>query len=127
MYKPSNLPPPAKVPTVLFKEKTTYSYWLRLYRRMSKPERFGIGEKIDILFLQILELTHTSRFTSISNKLPYLEQAVLKIDRIKFFAEIAWENKLINNKEYSEFFHKLEEIGRELGGWKKGLSKNSHS
>ncbi|MBI1974676.1 MAG: hypothetical protein HYS51_02435 [Candidatus Zambryskibacteria bacterium] len=47
------------------------------------------------------------------------------MDRIKFFAEIAWENELINSKEYSEFLQQLEKIGLELGGWKKGLNKNS--
>lgn len=81
---------------------------------------------MDNLFLEILELTYTSRYTSILDKVPYLEQAILKIDRIRFFSEISWENKLMTTKQYTGFIEKLEEIGRELGGWKKGvLSKNS--
>ncbi|KKQ82932.1 MAG: hypothetical protein UT07_C0014G0008 [Parcubacteria group bacterium GW2011_GWB1_38_8] len=118
---------PTKAPSVLFKEKVTYTYWLKLYRKISKPERFGIGEKIDNLFLEVLELTHYGRYASLADKLPFLEQAILKIDRIKFFSEIAWENKLIITGQHAEFIEKLEEIGRELGGWKKGiLNKNSH-
>ncbi|KKT15192.1 MAG: hypothetical protein UW76_C0017G0015 [Parcubacteria group bacterium GW2011_GWF2_44_8b] len=32
----------------------------------------------------------------------------------------------MTTKQYVEFLEKLEEIGRELGGWKKGiLNKNS--
>ena len=113
---------------MLFKAKTVYSYWLTLYRKISKPERFGIGEKMDTLFLEILDLVHSSRFAPLAEKLPYLEKTIGKIDKIKFFAEVAWENKLITSKEYSEFLHQLEEIGRELGGWKKGIvNKNSHS
>ena len=122
----TNITPPAKVPSVLFKEKNTYTYWLKLYKKISKPERFGIGEKIDDLFLETLELTYKGRYASLSNKIPFLEQAILKIDRIKFFSEILWENKLMTTKQYVEFLEKLEEIGRELGGWKKGiLNKNS--
>jgi len=97
-----------------------------LYKKISKPERFGIGEKIDNLFLEVLELTHQSRYASLSNKILFLEQAILKIDKTKFFSEIAWENKLMTTKEYSVFLDNLEKIGTELGGWKKGiLNKNS--
>lgn len=111
---------------MLFKGKTAYAYWLTLYRKFPKPERFGIGEKIDNLFIEILELIHRSRYISFSNKLHFLEQAILKIDRVKFFSEITWENKLLTTKQYVEFLEKLEEIGRELGGWKKGIiNKNS--
>ena len=128
MIEHSNLPPPAKAPSVLFKAKTAYSHWLKLYRKIAKPERFGIGEKIDVLFLEILELAHSSRFASLPDKLPYLEKTIGKIDKVKFFLEISWENKLVTSKEYSELLKRLEEIGRELGGWKKGIiNKNSHS
>ncbi len=108
---------------MLSKEKVLYTYWLRLYRKIAKPERFGIGEKIDLLFLEILDLTHSSRYASRENKVPYLDEAINKIEKIKFFAEISWENKLMTAGEYSELLTQLESVGRELGGWKKGLTK----
>ena len=83
---------------------------------------------MDILFLEILELTHSVRYAPLPEKMPYLEKAISKIDKIKFFAEVSWENKLLSTKEYSGFLDKIQEIGRELGGWKKGmLHKNSRS
>ncbi|MBI2086977.1 MAG: four helix bundle protein [Candidatus Zambryskibacteria bacterium] len=121
MTEHSNLPPPAKAPSVLFKAKETYSYWLKLYRKIAKPERFGIGEKIDILFLEILELMHSSRYAPVSEKLPYLEKTIGKIDKIKFFLEISWENELMSSGEYALILERLEGMGRELGGWKKGI------
>lgn len=108
------------------KEKALYSYWLKLYNKFRKPERFGIGERLDNLFLEILECTHQSRYAPFSSKIPFLEKAIVKIDRLKFFSEIAWENKLITAKQHGELLERLGEIGRELGGWKKGiLNKNS--
>ncbi|MEK7194509.1 MAG: four helix bundle protein [Patescibacteria group bacterium] len=65
------------------------------------------------------------RFAPSINKIPYLTKAISKIDKIKFFAEIAWENKLTTTKEFSEFLIQIQNIGKELGGWKKGLIKNS--
>ena len=127
MIEHSNLPPPPKVPLVLFKAKNAYSYWLKLYRKIGKPERFGTGDKIDDLFIELLGLLHSSRYAPMRDRLPYLEKAIDKIDKIKFFTEITWENKLLSTREYSEFLKMLEEMGRELGGWKKGIiNKNSH-
>ncbi len=118
-----SVPPPAKVPAVLFRTKNIYSIWLNLYRKFPKPERFGIGEKIDILFLDILELVFIFKFAKLFEKISYTESIILIIDKLKFFMEVAWENKLISSKQYSEILIKLEEIGKEFGGWRKSLTK----
>ena len=44
-----------------------------------------------------------------------------RLDILKFFSQLAWENKLIPNDKYIELFERLLEIGRMLGGWRKGL------
>lgn len=98
---------------------------MRLYKKIGKPERFGIGDKINGLFIDLLELTHEMRFSSASAKLPLIDKAISKIDKIKFFAEIGWEHRLIPAKDYSELLKEMEEIGRELGGWKKRLIKKT--
>lgn len=35
--------------------------------------------------------------------------------------QLAWENKLVLNDKYTIISKHLEEIGRQLGGWKKGI------
>lgn len=119
----TTIPPPAKVPAVLFKVKLAYSFWLNFYRKFPKPERFGIGEKIDILFLDTLELAFQIRFAPVHKKLILIDELILKIDKLKFFCEIAWENRLLSSKNYGDLLSKLQEIGKELGGWKKNLTK----
>jgi hypothetical protein len=54
-----------------------------------------------------------------------LNKAITKLDIVKFFGQLAWESKLIPTDKYSEFIASLEEIGRQLGGWKKGLQKKT--
>lgn len=114
-------PPRAKAPEVLFRGRATYKYWLQLYKQFRKPERFGLGEKIDSLFLEVLELIYTAIYLDMSVKIPKLELAILKLDRIKLFSEISWENKLILTDKYAIFLIQLQEIGRQLSGWKKSL------
>jgi len=58
-------------------------------------------------------------------KISKLTIAISKLDGVKFFLQIAWENKCIPNSKYSILSEQLNEIGRMLGGWKKGLEKKT--
>ncbi len=73
------------------------------------------------MFLGILENVFVLRFAPQADRLQLLDKAILKIDKLKFFMEIAWENKLLSTKQYGEILDSSMLIGRELGGWKKGL------
>jgi hypothetical protein len=95
--------------------------WLALYRDFPRVERVGIGNKIEQTFLDTLELTFCLSYLSPEQKIPLLNKAVTKLDIIKFFTQLAWESKLIPTDKYSNLLPRLEEIGRQLGGWKKGL------
>ena len=108
---------------MLLKQKILYSYWLKLYRKISKPERFGIGERIDKLFIELLESAQDMRFAGQQNKIQHIDKILFNLNKIRFLTEVSWENKLISTKEYSEFISGLEKIGKELGGWKKELTK----
>jgi len=54
-------------------------------------------------------------------KVVLLGKTISRLDVLKFFTQLAWENKLIPTEKYSDLSTKLEEIGRMLGGWKRGL------
>ena len=83
-----------------------------------------MGGKIEDYFLGLLENIFISIYLPAQNKIPRLIIAISKLDGIKFFLQIAWENKCISNEKYSTLSENLDEIGRMLGGWKKGLEKN---
>jgi len=81
----------------------------------------GLGRKIEDAFLELLETTYTLSYLPPEDKVVHLSQANTKLDLIKFFTQMAWENKLIATDKYSILLSKLEEIGRQLGSWRKGL------
>lgn len=109
------------MPAVIAKEKEAYQFWLILHRNFPKTERYGLGRKIDLLFLEILELSFTSAFLPPDPKIILLGKIISRLDILKFFSQLAWENKLIPNEKYLELSQKLEEIGCQLGAWRKGL------
>ena len=97
-----------------------------MHKNFPKIERLGIGTKIEQSFLLVLELTFLLSYSPTDQKIILITRAISKLDVVKFFAQLSWEAKLIPTKQYSELSIKLEEIGRQLGGWKKGLeTKNS--
>lgn len=44
---------------------------------------------------------------------------------MKFLLRIAWEIKILNNQKYATLSEPLYEIGKMLGGWKKGLESKT--
>ncbi|MEK7553373.1 MAG: four helix bundle protein [Patescibacteria group bacterium] len=54
-----------------------------------------------------------------------LGKIISRLDVLKFFVQLAWENKLIPTEKYAELSKRLKEIGRMLGGWRKGLQNKT--
>lgn len=69
----------------------------------------------------MLEETFKLSYAPLIEKVGYINKAISKLDAIKFFSQIAWEGKLIATNRYADLSKDLEEIGRQFGGWKKGL------
>lgn len=84
-----------------------------------------MGGKIEDYFLALLENIFISIYLSPEQKIGKLATAISKLDGVKFFLQIAWENKCLPNEKYAELSEYLNEIGRMLGGWKKGLEKKT--
>ena len=120
----SNLPPPA-APSALLKTKTAYSCWFVIFNDFPKVYRYTLGGKIEDYFLSLLENIFISIYLPPEQKILRLIIAISKLDGVKFFLQIAWENKCIPNAKYSVLSEQLNEIGRMLGGWKKGLENKT--
>lgn len=103
-----------------------YKNWIEIRRNIERTARFGIGTKIDNLFMDVLELLRKSVYTPVDKKIILLEEVADKIDSSRFFLQTLWEAKLITNEKYVCLETEIENLGRMIGGWKKGLiSKTS--
>ena len=109
---------------VILKEKEAYQFWLTLSRNFPRVERLGLGQKIEGAFLSVLESSFSSAYLPPEPKILLLGKTISKLDVLKFFCKLAWESRLIPTDKYTELSEKLEEIGRMLGGWRKGLQSS---
>ena len=90
-----------------------------------KTSRYTLGEKIDSLFIEITELAFSASYFYKAQKIPYVQKAVAKLDLLKFFLQIAWEVKALDNKKFILLSEKINEIGKMLGGWLRQLTKEN--
>jgi len=88
---------------------------------MPRIGRYTTGARIENHFLDLLELIYKAYYASMKNKNAVIIEAISKNDIIKYLLQIAFENKLIKEKQYLELSQKLNEVGKILGGWKNSI------
>jgi hypothetical protein len=104
---------------------TAYKAWHNLMPRLPKDARYTLGVKIDGLFVELIDFVFTAAYLSPNQKLQYLPKAAAKLDLVKFFLQITWEVRAIDNKQYTLISEQLDGIGRMLGGWIRQLQKQN--
>lgn len=114
-HKQSNFPP------VIEHLKNAYKRWILIERNLPKCERYGLGQKIDFLFTDLLDILQKASFSPIDSKILLLGQSLTKIDSLRFFIQLCWELKLIPPKQFTLIGQEIEDMGRMVGGWYKGL------
>tara|TARA_B100001964_G_C14210844_1_gene590449 strand:+ start:1193 stop:1564 length:372 start_codon:yes stop_codon:yes gene_type:complete len=116
---------PPQTPSVLIKAKTAYALWFAVLNDFPKVRRYTLGGKIEHYFLELLESIFIALYLPKNKKIERLTTAITKLDGVKFFLQLAWENKCISQDKYIGLSEQLNEVGRMLGGWKKGLEKKT--
>lgn len=106
---------------MLERAKQAYQSWIVVKRSMPREERFGIGKKIDELLLILLDTLRQATYENAAKKTDTLAIALTRIDAVRFFLQLAWEAKLMETKHYTSLAGTIEEIGKMVGGWRRGL------
>lgn len=110
---------------MLQKVKSAYVLWHGYYLTISKTHRYTLGQRIDNVFIELIEAIATASFLTRTEKLPYVRRAIQKTDTVKILLMILWEAKSLDNKKYIALSVKIDEIGKMLGGWNGQLSKQN--
>lgn len=100
-----------------------YRKWHEFWPHIPKTSRYTLAAKIDSLFVETIEQIVISTYLQKEEKLPCLSRASTKLDLLKFFLQVAWKVKALDNKKYLTISQDLDEIGRMLGGWLRQLKE----
>lgn len=94
-----------------------YKLWFELKEHIHRSAKYTLAEKIDNLFIEVLGLIFAAQYARSELKLPILQKANTKFDLLKFFLQMLWEVRKIEEKHYVLLSEKLASIGKMLGGW----------
>ncbi|MBU2539633.1 diversity-generating retroelement protein Avd [Patescibacteria group bacterium] len=107
--------------SIIQKLTNTYKVWYEYLPDFPKDSKYTLGAKVDSLFLEVIEEIIKASSSDKTEKLIFLKTGSAKLDLLKFFLQIVWEIKSLDNKKYINLSEKLNEIGKMLGGWLKSL------
>jgi hypothetical protein len=107
------------------KIKCSYIIWHQYHDTLPKTQRYSLGNRIDEIFIELVEAVSTAGFLSREEKLPYVRVAIRKLDVLKILLLVLWETKTLDNKKYIVLSVSVDEIGRMLGGWNGQLAKQN--
>lgn len=110
---------------LLQKIKDAYIIWYGFYQILPKSHRHSLGQRVDALFVEIIESIAIASFLARDEKIPYVRLAIRKIDTLKILIMVLWETKSLDNKKYIDLSLKVDEIGKMLGGWNGQLQKQN--
>ncbi len=102
-----------------------YKLWHEYLHHFPKTSRYTLGEKINLLFIEVIEFAFIASTLYKSKKLPYVQRAAVKLDTLKLFLQIAWEIKALDNKKFITLSDKLNETGKMFGGWLRHLIREN--
>ncbi|MBU6388622.1 four helix bundle protein [Patescibacteria group bacterium] len=99
--------------------------WYGYYQTLPKEHRYTLGEKVDTLFVEMIEAIASATFLSKNEKQPWVRLSIRKLDTLKILLLVLWETKSLDTKKYSALSIPLEEIGKMLGGWNGQLTRQN--
>ncbi|MFZ2720249.1 MAG: four helix bundle protein [Minisyncoccia bacterium] len=102
-----------------------YKFWYECRDHLPMKSRYVLADRIDMHCIQTLELLFIASYQSREEKLPTIRTALRKIDILKSLIRIVWELRALDSKRYATLSEKIDELGRMLGGWKKGLESKT--
>jgi hypothetical protein len=120
-------PPPRRILPVLERLKQAYLLWCLYHAKLPKTHKHTLGNRIDELFVQIIESAAYAAFLTPSEKLPVVSTAIRKLDTLKILLMVLWESHSLDTKKYIALSTPLDEAGRMLGGWQGQLRKQNSS
>ena len=110
---------------VLEKLKAAYIVWVQYCQTITKIHRYSLGQRIDVLFVEVIEAVSLAGFLPRPEKHPLVLLAIRKLDALKILLMVLWETKSLDNKKYIALSLKVDEVGRMLGGWNGQLLKQN--
>lgn len=96
----------------------------RMTKNFSKEYKYTLGEKSKICAHELLDLIMKTNSLPDNEKARYFPLIDFKKENLRVYLRIAFDLKIIGAGRLKEFNLKIEEIGKQLGGWRRWTAKS---
>lgn len=90
-------------------------YLLSLVSKFPRSQRYTLGERIQNLSFDILELLLDALYSR--EKLPLLHKINIQLDKFRHYLRLSKDLKFVSLHQYEVLSKRINEIGVQLGGW----------
>lgn len=98
-------------------------YTIPLLNRLPKSQKFTLGDRIQQLMNDLLELYIEAYYAPADEKRPRLLRANIQLEKLRHYLRLAFELNYLSSGQYREFAERTTEIGKMTGGWLKSLQQ----
>jgi len=112
-------------PKVLVRLYVLVNWYMQRTERFPKPLRISLGDKIDCHLLTMLERAVRARFAKDPRKQLYLLSSDVEV--LRYLTRLAKDRGALQIKQYEYVARAIDEIGLQIGGWLKHLSKRDEN
>jgi hypothetical protein len=102
-------------PQIIAKMYDFLLYLVPQVSKFSRAQKYLLGERLELLCLDIMELFLEAVYSS--NRLPLLHRANIKLEQARYYVRLCKDLKLISLERYEVISKMINEIGTQLGGW----------
>ncbi len=95
----------------------------RISGNFSKEHKYTLGEKIKNASCELLDVIMRVNSLTNGDKLGQFSEIDFKKENLRIYIRIAFDLKIISPGQLKVLNEKIEEIGRQLGGWQKSTAK----
>ncbi|MDD3190782.1 MAG: four helix bundle protein [Candidatus Pacebacteria bacterium] len=102
-----------------------YKLTLEIYKttqRFPREYKYSLGQRLKEISAEFLDYVVIAN--SLEDKMPAIKNAELRIERLKIHVRLAYDLKIISLGKYEEVFRSLEDLGKQLSGWKEWAGKS---
>ncbi|MFH1111774.1 MAG: diversity-generating retroelement protein Avd [Patescibacteria group bacterium] len=107
---------------------TIYQFYKLLHNYIKlfpKAEKYSLGQRIENLTLDTLELAFRASYASKVNRSILLEDLDAKVQILKTLIRLAHEIRALDDNKYLALQENLQEMGKMVGGWIRSLKTNN--
>ncbi|WP_353484301.1 diversity-generating retroelement protein Avd [Haliscomenobacter sp.] len=97
-------------------------YLIPQLAKFPRSQKFLLGDRIQIQLMDIQDALIDAYYTSAREKRPKLLRINVQLEQLRYLIRMCKDLQLLDIRRYEYIQERVNEIGKELGGWLKNLA-----